>query len=283
MLRSRRRTSHAGVALVIRGRAAERQNDGESGAALEAAVKKGGSRYELLGKAHIKKQHTPMAWDGTFTGTAPLDFEGWALDEKGIKQPVLIECKSTAKTALDFAAKNGVEQHQLYEIQKHVALTEQVWLVVEMSALGEVYRVDGRDIVAFADAPWRSSLSIHWLRAHGEICRQTDRGNPKQHAVWWLDARFHPERDIAGLAVAEEKARCEGRVVELYPRSNKPSTRGLAAEFREMFASKPGPDATDAEYLAYVKRMSGCMLERDYRAAKKQAGKPKTFGRRGRG
>lgn len=270
---------------MIRGRAAERP----AGRTLELAIARAGAHYTKVDKAEIEKQHTPKTFGGTFIGQAPLDFKGWELDARGARVPVRIEAKETGSGRLDFSDK-GLKEHQLEAIQDAVNRKPdadgrkiQVWLVVDMTTEGETYRVDGREVVNFAAAPWRSSLSIDWFRANGELCKVSDRGHPKRHSVWWLNTTLSPYRVVAVLAVAKDKALAEGRTVELYPAAKQMNQGASALDLRAMLASKPKHDASPAEQLAWRDRFSKWQLDRDHREAKRLAGRAKTFGRRGRG
>lgn len=239
-----------------------------AGRPLEAAVARAAAHYEKLARAQLQKQHTPRGFGGAFIGQAPLDFKGWFEDERGQRPPCAIECKTTSDPRLDFSIQGGgIEEQQLDAIRGAFALGVQVWLIVEFSVQREVYRVDGRAIVEFAAAPWRASLSLAWMRANGELCKVSDYGHPKRAAVWWLDTRLHPERDVAGLEVAAERAHAAGNVVELYPQREKP--KAALVSFRDMMASKPHSCAPESERLAWLNKFSEWQLERDIGEAKR--------------
>lgn len=252
------------------------------GRTLELAIARASAHYTLLDKAEIEKQHTPKTFDGTFIGQAAIDFKGWELDARGARAPVRIEAKESGSGRLDFSDK-GIKEHQLEAIRDAVRRQLQVWLIVDMTTEGETYRVDGRDVVEFAAAPWRSSLSIDWLRATGELCKVSDRGHARRHSVWWLDVTLSPYRAVAGLAVAKDKALAAGSIAELYPRRTQMNQGVPALDLRDMLATKPKRDASPAEQLAWANRFSAWELERNHREAKRlQARKPK-YGRGRRG
>lgn len=244
--------------------------------ALEAAVERGSDHYKLLERGEVDKQHTPRTHGGQHTGKVPIDFKGWYRTNLIERAPCAIECKETGSHRLDFSEK-ALEQNQLDAIRALVARAIQTWLVVDMTAEREVYRVDGRDVVAFAAAPWRASLSLAWLRAVGELCKESDRDNPRRRAVWWLDTRLHPGRAAAGLAVAAERAQAAGAVVELYPASG--LNQGLAAlTMRDLLSTKPKRDASELERIQWQNRFSEWELERNIREAKKLASRVRKSG-----
>lgn len=250
-----------------------------AGADLESAIQSAAEHYTAAGRAELHKQRTPRAFAGAFIGKAPIDFRGWALTEIGTREPLWLEAKHTESSRLDFKAKGGIEPQQIDAMRDAVQRLIRMLLVVEFAPpIGEVYVVDGRRVVEFAAAPWRSSLSLDWFRSHGEVAKVS----PLPHRrVWFLDTRPHRERFDAGLRVVQERAKCEGRIVELYPAPG--VNQGSAATaFRELLATKPGRGSTEAERLVWLKRFSEWEMERNLREARKPANKRKPAkGKRG--
>jgi hypothetical protein len=244
------------------------------GAALEYGIAKAAEHYTATGRAELAKQQTPRAFGGTFIAGAPVDFKGWYRDERGERPPLWLECKHTVDGRLDFTDDaGGIHFTQLDAMRDAIVRRIRSLLVVELAApIGEVYVVDALHVVKFAAHPWRSSLSLDWLRAHGEVAKFEVEPHRR---VWFLDTRPHPDRASARIRVVQERASAEGRTVELYP--VKGLNKGAAATtMRELLRSKPGRDATDAEVLAWRNKFSEWQFERDVREAKRtQARAPK--------
>lgn len=248
------------------------------GAALEYGIRKAAEHYAAAGRAELHKQATPRSHAGRYIGTAPTDFRGWARTEAGTRSPLYVEAKHTTHARLDFDDK-GIDFNQLDAMRDAVRRRIRSLLVVELAApINEVYVVDAAEVVRFAAHPWRASLSLDWLRAHGEVAKFEVEPHRR---VWFLDTRVHPDRASARLRVVQERASAEGRTVELYP--VKGLNKGaVATTFRDLLRSKPGRDATAAEQLAWLKAFSEWELERNVREAKRtQARTPKQRGKRG--
>lgn len=244
--------------MIIRGRQAEN------------AILKASRHYALVDRGEVARQHTPQNKYVGYSAKAPIDFRGWFGADR---QPCGIECKETAEQRIKFS-DDKLKQSQVDAMRDSVRRNIQHWLIVDFSTEGETYRIDAKHVVEFADKPWRSSLSLFWCRAFGELCKVSDRDTDKM-AIWWLDTVDHHEKEIAGLAVAAEKARAEGRTVELYPASGLRHGK-RDDKFRELMARKPGRDATDLERLRWHGEMSSLTLERDIAEAKRlQARAPK--------
>lgn len=240
------------------------------GAALEHAIKKAAEHYAKVGRAELHKQHTPRAFSGRFVGNAPIDFRGWALTEIGTREPLYLEAKHTGDGRLVFGDK-GIDAAQLDAMRDAVARRVRAIVVVAFAPpIAEVFAVDAVEVLKFADTPWRSSLSLDWCRAHGELVKVERAPHLR---VWFLDCRPHPDKASAHLRVAQERASAEGRVVELYP------ARGLkggarADRFRELMQRKPARNAPESERIAWLAEMTELDLERAIAQAKKDQARP---------
>lgn len=243
--------------------------------ALELAVMRAFGHYQITGRGEIAKQHTPRLFGGTFVAPATIDFKGWY---GPTRQPLYVECKATTHTALEFSDK-GIRESQLHAIRDAVLRDIHALLVVDFTIEHETYVVNAREIVKFADAPWRRSLSLFWLQAFGELAKESDRHDRKKRATWVLDTSPHPLREAAYLAVVEEKARAGGRIVELFPAERLRKGPSKAQEsFRDLMARKPRRDAPDVEQLRWRNEFSEWELERDIREAKRVAVRTKKRG-----
>jgi penicillin-binding protein-related factor A (putative recombinase) len=251
---------------------------GIRGRALEHAIGAAAVHYKRVDRAEIHKQVTPQTQYVGYSGKAPIDFRGWCRDSAvigGQMRPCVLEAKECNGASLPFG--EHLAQHQVEALLDNHARGILTWLIVDMTLEREVYRVGGAELAAFVAAPWRSSLSLAWLRAFGELCKESDRDNPRKRAVWWLDVGRHPLQAASYLAVAAEKARAEGKVVELYP------VRGInkgaaAVTLRELLACKSGRDATDLERLRWQDRFTAWQLEKNISEAKRVAARTKKRG-----
>lgn len=178
--------------MAIRGRAAER------------AVGLACVHYRRASKADISKQATGMrrvqgGW--THTTRASIDYKGQLagggfycceVKEHGGASFPLNEStiSTTQRNALDVASKMGGE----------------CWLIIDLPAHSETYAVTWATVQEFMRAPYRHSLSLQWLRAHGFICKASGRGT-SDFTIWFLDYRKHDLHAGAYLAEAADRAR----------------------------------------------------------------------------
>lgn len=245
-----------------------------AGARLESAIMRAARWYQRAGVAELAKQHTPRAFDGTFTADAAIDFKGWRrmlLDREPYgadryREPLYVECKSTAALAIKFG-DNGIRLPQLRAMRDAVTRGISMLLVVDFAYVGEVYAVSAEHVIDFAGKPWRASLSLDWFRARGQVLKQQNRDTPRW-CVWFLDGRTHPQFAEAAVVVLHEQNTADG-VVELYPAPSL-NTGKRAESFRELLARKPGRDASDAEIIAWRRDFSAFELDRNIREAKRQ-------------
>lgn len=237
--------------MSIRGRQAER------------AVGLACVHYRRAGRADIAKQATGMRRvGGTYVHTtkASIDFKGTLAggrsisievkEHDGVSFPLNESTLSTSqRQALDLAATIGGE----------------VLFVVDLPDQNETYVMQWVDVQRFITAPYRASLSLQWMRTHGQLCNVTQRDRPNHRAIWFLDAKAHPERETAYLAEAAERAKSP--LIELD-----------AVKPRAQVVSSRPNKATDPE--GYERHIGALMQQ----GTERQLGaKKKAFGRRGRG
>lgn len=222
-----------------------------TGSDLETAISAAARHYANMDKCELAKQHTPRRFDNQHTAKAPIDFKGWY---GPTRQPLYVEAKATSDGVIKFVPKDGdgIKENQLNAMRDAVTRGIRMVLVADFVREGEVYVIDVKHVVAFADAPWKKSLSLFWCRAVGELAKVSGEG--KHRRVWFLDTIEHPEHAMAGLAIAAEKAKSGS--VELFPAELKAPKRVQARLSEPM----PGPN-TDA-YRERIMRASDAGLKR---------------------
>lgn len=245
------------------------------GTEFEAAVAAGFAHYQRAGRADVKKQHTPQQHGGGYVGQAPIDFRGVVAPAI----PFACECKEVASGVSFPLDEDHLPEHERLALDRNVLLGAATYLVVDVVRERAAFRVDWREVQRFIAAPWRASLSLAWLQAFGEVCKETDRDNPKKRAVWVLDVSPHPLRETAYLACIEEKARAGGKFVELFPveRQRKGPSKSQVT-FRDLMARKPPRSAPELEHIRWRNEFSEWELERDIREAHRVAARTRKRG-----
>lgn len=177
---------------MIRGRSAER--------AVEAAA----THYRKAGKADVRKQATGMRRAGgtwVHSRKAAIDYRGTIAGGKSYC------CEVKQHSGVSFPlSESTLPAHQRDALDTAVKMGGDVWMVFDLPDVGESYAIEWRTIQAFLTAPYRHSLSLQYLRAHGFICKASGRGTDK-FAIWFLDVVPHEGRAAAFLAEAAERAK----------------------------------------------------------------------------
>lgn len=236
---------------MIRGRAAER------------AVGLAAVHYLRASRANIKKQATGMRNIGgrwIHTTRAPIDFRGTIAGGKSWCGEVK-EDEGSNFPILD-ASKLSYKQRE--ELDRETKLGSECWLIIDLPAQLETYAVAWPEVQRFLAAPYRASLSLQWLRAHGMLCKVTNRGRDN-FAIWFLDLVPHDEREMAYLAEAAERAKSP--LIELDAR--KP--------VEQVTSVRPNKNTDPEDYRRHIMNLA------EQGIAHVMGSKPKTFGRRGRG
>lgn len=176
----------------IRGRQAER------------AVQLAAAHYRRAARADITKQATGMRKVGgryRYTTKSPIDFRGTIAGGKSI----CLEVKEHAGVSfpLNESTLSDKQRKALDAAQK---MGGEVWLVIDLPDAQETYLVAWERVQAFIARPYRHSLSLQWLRAHGYLCKESGRG-ADDFRIWFLDYYDHPGRATAYLAEAAERAK----------------------------------------------------------------------------
>lgn len=179
--------------------------------ALESAIVVASAHYQRAGKARIRKQETGQTHGGAYRAKSPIDFVG--VIQGG--QALAIEAKMCALAYFPLSDSH-ISESQVEALREQHLLGAVAWLVIEMTAYGEVYRVPFAELDRFVKAPWHKHLSIAWLRAFADVVPVSNSDTPVR-AAYVLDAKPHPERETAYLAVVADKAKHAGRTVELWP------------------------------------------------------------------
>lgn len=190
------------------------------GASLESAISAACVHYERANKARIKKNPVDKIFRGgrtIFRSKAPIDFHGTIQGGRSIALEAK-ECH-TVSFALSY---DHLSLPQRMALDKEVALGGDAFLIIDMTIERIVFRCDWRAVQTFIQRPWRKSLDIKWLQANADVCKESDRDNPKKRAVWVLDVAPHPHKEMAFLAVAAERA--SKPVIDLDALPEKPVT-----------------------------------------------------------
>lgn len=194
-----------------------------------------------VGGTYVHTTKASIDYKGTLAGGRSISIE--VKQHDGVSFPLNESTLSTSqRQALDVA----------------VAMGGEVLLVVDLPDQRETYVMQWADVQKFIAAPYRASLSLQWMRAHGLACS-------RHQAIWFLDAKAHSQHESAYLAEAAERAKSP--LIELD--AVKPRT--------QVTSSRPNK-ATDPEgYARHIGALMQQGMERQLGARKK------TFGRRGRG
>jgi len=243
-----------------------------TGSDLETAILAAARVYQQQDRAELQKQRTPRLHSGTYCAKSPVDFKGWYGPGR---QPIYIEAKATSDGKVSFSdIGDGIREKQLEAMRDAAWRSIRMLLVVDFVPLGEVYCIDTREVVRFADAPWRKSLSLHWCRAFGELAKVETFNTPGMRArkkrVWLLDTQPHEGREAAYRPVVADKQRTNGAVVDLFPVEIAPSRKRA-----QRFAQRPQPGTE--EHKEYVRALADEGLRRQMGA------RPKAFGQRRKG
>lgn len=172
------------------------------GRVLERALALATKAYAKDGRCELRKQETPTFTRGNevrFARKAPIDFRGTMQGGRAIA----IEAKLvTTGASLDLTHWPPNQQNALGAQHQLGAWTR---LVVAFDEHSETFACDWSALDSFLAAPWRSSLSLDWFRAHAELVEDGPRSDPQARRCWFLDGAPHGERAQAAARVAAER------------------------------------------------------------------------------
>lgn len=235
---------------MIRGRAAER------------AIERAALHYLKAGRANVKKQATGMRRVGgqwMHVTRAPIDFRGTIAGGKSWCGEIKEHDGASFPLAED---KLSLKQRE--ELDRETQLGSDCWLIIDLPTQAETYAVAWPEVQRFLAAPYRASLSLQFLRAHGLLCKVTNRGRDN-FAIWFLDLVPHDEREMAYLAEAAERAKSP--LIEFDAR--KPVAQVTSA--------RPNKNTDPEGYRRHIMGLA------EQGIAHVMGAKKKTLGRRGRG
>lgn len=174
------------------------------GREAEAAVMLAARHYRKAARADVTKQATGMRKTATgwqHSKKASIDVKGALAGGRSI----CIEVKQHA--GVNFPINEStITKAQRDALDVAVKMGGEVWLLVDLYDIGEAFIVEWTTVQKFLAAPYRASLSLCWLRAHGFVCKATGRGTDS-YKIWWLDYSPHIGRAAAFLAEAAERAK----------------------------------------------------------------------------
>jgi penicillin-binding protein-related factor A (putative recombinase) len=173
------------------------------GRSAERAVNLAAAHYRRAGKADVRKQATGMRRTGltwAFASKASIDFRGTLSGGKSYC------CEIKQHDGVSFPLNEStIPTHQRDALDTAAKMGGEVWLIVDLPDLDETFAVEWAAVQRFIAAPYRASLSLQWLQAHGFKIKTAGRGT-SSFRIWFLDYAAHPHREMAFLAEAAERA-----------------------------------------------------------------------------